>query len=83
MKRGVKGGGGGGGSLGFPVFRFWSFFRSIFRFSQKNPRFFGFGVFFGFRVNFPSISIWFSVSGKNTSGFSDLVLAVVFAKCLL
>ena len=32
---------------------------------------------------FPSISIWFSVSGKNTSGFSDLVLAVVFGFSLL
>ena len=68
--------------MGFSVLRFWPFFRSVFRFSQQKTAVFRFWCLLRF-PGFPSISIWFSVSGKNTSGFSDLVLAVVFGFSLL
>ena len=64
------------GTLGFSVSRFWTFFRSVFRFSQQETAVFRFWCLLRFS-GFPSISIWFSVSGKNTSGFSDLVFALV------
>ena len=70
------------GTSGFSVFRFWPFFRSVFRFSQQKTAVFRFWCLLRFS-GFRSISIWFSVSGKNTSGFSDLVLAVVFGFSLL
>ena len=62
--------------MGFSVFRFWPFFRSVFRFSQQNTAVFRFWCLLRFS-GFPFISTWFSVFGKNTSGFSDLVLTVV------
>ena len=65
------------GALGFSVLRFWPFFRSVFRFSQQRTAVFRFWCLLRF-AGFPPISIWFSVSGKNTSGFSDLVFVVVF-----
>lgn len=45
-------------------------------------RFFGLAIFLGrfsdFSVCFPFSGIWFSVSGKSTSGFSELVPDVIF-----
>ena len=58
------------GVLGFSVFRFWPFSRSVFRFLQlKNV---GFSVFLPlwFPV-FPFFSIWFSVFWQKQPGFSD------------
>ena len=64
-------------TLGFSVFRFWPFFGSVFRFTQQKTAVIRFWCLLRFS-GFPSIIIWFSVSGKNTGGFSDLALAVVF-----
>ncbi len=63
--------------MGFSVSLFWPFFRSVFRFLQQKSTVFRFLCLLRFS-GFPSISIWFSVSGKNTSGFSDVLFAVVF-----
>ena len=62
--------------MGFSVSRFWPFFRSGFRFSQQKTAVFRFWCLLRFS-DFPSINIWISVSGKFTSGFSDLVFALV------
>ena len=65
------------GALGFSVFRFWPFFRSVFRFLHPFPSVFRFLCLFRFAVLL-CFSIRFSVFGRNTSGFSDLVSEVVF-----
>ena len=39
-----------GGALGFPVLRFWLFFRPVFGFCAKKLRFLGFGVHCGLRI---------------------------------
>ena len=65
------------GGIGFFGFAVLAIFRSVFRFSQQRTAVFRFWCLLRF-AGFPSISIWFSVSGKNTSGFSDLVFVVVF-----
>ena len=62
---------------GIGVLRFWPFFRSFFRFLHRKTSVLRFWCLLGFAV-FSFISIWFSVFGKNTSGFSDLVSNVVF-----
>ncbi len=61
----------------FGVFGFDHFLDRFFGFHNKKPAVFRFWCLLRFS-GFPSISIRFSVSGKNTSGFSDLVFAVVF-----
>ena len=64
------------GALGFSVLQFWPFFRSVFRFLHRKTSVFRFWCLLRFAV-FPFFSIWFSVFGKNTSGFSDFVSDVV------
>ena len=63
--------------MGFSVFRFWPFFRSVFRFFHLKTSVFRFWCLLLFVV-FPFLSIWFSVSGQNTSGFWDLASVAVF-----
>ena len=50
------------GALGFSVLRFWSFFRSVFRFLHRKTSVFRFWCMLRFAV-FPFFSIWFSVFG--------------------
>ena len=64
------------GGIGFSVSRFWPFFRSVFRFLHLKASVFRFWYMWRFAV-FPFLSIWFSVFGQNTSGFSDLISVVV------
>ena len=64
-------------------FRFWPFFRPVFRFFHLETLVFRFLCVLRFRV-FPYFSIWFLVFGQNTSGFSDLVSNAVFGfACLV
>ena len=65
------------GALGFPVLRFWLFFRSVFRFLLQKTSVFRFWWSLRF-ADFSFFSIWFSVFMKNTSGFSVLVPDVIF-----
>ena len=60
------------GGIGFLVLRFWPFLDRFFGFCTQKLRFFGFVVHCGWRI-FPFLNIWFSVSAKNTDGFSDLI----------
>ena len=62
----------------FSVVWFGPFFSLVFRVSQQKTVVFWSWCLLRF-LGFPSIVIWFSVSIKNTSSFSDLVLAVVFS----
>ena len=58
--------------MGFSVLRFWPFFRSVLRFLHRKSSVFRFWCLLRF-ADFLFFNIWFSVFGKNTSGFSDLV----------
>ena len=65
------------GTWGFSVFRFWQFFRSVFRFLCQKTSVFRFWCSFRF-ADFPFFSIWFSVFVENNSSFSVLLSNVVF-----
>ena len=58
-------------------FRFWLFFRSVFRFLCQKTSVFRFWCPLRF-AGFSFFSIWFSVFVKNTSGFSVLLSDVLF-----
>ena len=56
-------------------FRFWLYFRSVFRFLYRKPLVFRFWCTSWFADFF---SIWFPVFVKNTNGFADLICDVVW-----
>ena len=58
-------------------FRFWLFFRSVFRFLLQKTSVFWFRWSLRF-ADFSFFSIWFSIFVNNTGGFSVLVPDVVF-----
>ena len=60
------------GGIGFLVLRFWPFLDLFFGFCTQKLRFFRFWCSLRL-ADIPFFSIWFSVSAKNTDGFSDLI----------
>ena len=64
-------------------FRFWPFFRQVFRFFHRETLVFGFCACYGFWF-FLILAFGFCFFGQNTSGFSDLVSNAVFGfACLV
>ena len=63
--------------MGFSVFRFWPFSRSVFGFCNEKLRVFGFVVRCGFRF-FPFLASGFRFFGKNNAVFRILVTGVDF-----
>ena len=64
------------GGIGFLVLRFWPFLDLFFGFCTQKLRFFRFWCLLRL-ADIPFFSIWFSVSAKNTDGFSDLIFDTV------
>ena len=60
------------GGIGFLVLRFWPFLDLFFRFLYPKTSVFRFWCSLRL-ADFPFLNIWFSVSAKNTDGFSDLI----------